>query len=131
METNAGVVVLEDLLAGIGSPVAYDHTHARIGVGDGNGTIPTTTAADTSLTASTNKLFVGMVTSYPQQSGTSLTYQASFGTSSANFPWNEWAIDNGASSGPAILLNHKGVPLGVKQSGSTWTFTVTVTQHSG
>lgn len=127
-ETTVGIGVLLDRLAGLGTPVPFDSTHARIGIGDGGGSVPTTTAADTALTAPVNFLYKTMVGGYPQRSGTTASWQATFGASDANWAWNEWAIDNGTGGGPGQLLNHKGVALGTKTAGSTWTFTGTMTQ---
>lgn len=135
METNAGIGLMEDALIGVGGLVLLTNLNARIGVGDGNGSVPTPTATDTNLTATTNKWFQAMAASYPSRAGQTVTFQAVYGTSTANFPWNEWGIDNGGAGagtssnavGP-VLFNHKGVSLGTKASGSTWTFTVTITQ---
>jgi hypothetical protein len=124
VETNLGIGIMEDLAFGLASPTAYNNANARLGVGDGNGSVPTVAATDTVLTAPTNKLFKGMNATYPSRSGTvTVTLQSTFATTDANFPWNEWGIDNGTT-----LFNHKGVSLGTKVNTATWVFTATLTQ---
>jgi hypothetical protein len=128
-ETNVGIGILEDRLAGLGSPVPFDAAHARIGVGDGGGSVPAATPSDTALAAPVNTAWKPMDATYPQRAGTTVSWRATFGPSDANFPWNEWAVDNGAGGGPGQFLSHKGVALGTKVAGSTWTFTASIT-HS-
>lgn len=125
---NAGITRLLSLLIG-GGGQAYDTTpHARIGVGD------STTAAvatQTDLQASSNKYYMTMDNSFPSVSGQSVTFKATFGSGVANFPWQEWGVDNGtvANTGPGVapMLNRKVESLGTKTSGGTWILTVTIT----
>src|SRR4051812_38395246 len=49
-----GVLQIWKALTG-GAYTAFSNANARIGVGDGNGSVPTAAAADTDLTAPTNK----------------------------------------------------------------------------
>lgn len=128
METNVGIGIMENLLCGTVTETPFDAAHARIGIGDGNGSVPTVAATDTALTAATNKVFLSMNSGFPTVSSQVMTWQATATSSQANFAWNEWGIDNGGSSGPAQLFNHKGVALGTKTSGTTWTFQASVTQ---
>ncbi|MDA3624266.1 hypothetical protein OU415_02390 [Saccharopolyspora sp. WRP15-2] len=113
----------------IGTAVtAFDNTNAYLGVGDS-----TTAAADTQtdLQAASNKLRKAMDATYPQHTDStssagakSITYRSTFGSSDANFAWNEWAIFNASAAGR--MLNRKVESLGTKASGSTWTLTVTL-----
>ena len=128
METNVGIGIMENLLCGTASETAFDAAHARIGVGDGNGSVPTAAATDTGLSATTNKAFLTMDPGFPQVAAQVMKWQVTATSSQANFAWNEWCIDNGGSSGPAQLFNHKGVALGTKTAGTTWTFQASVTQ---
>lgn len=128
VETNTGIGIMEQLLTGTAQPTPFDAGHARIGVGDGNGSVPVVHATDTALAASTNKVFVGMNSGFPQQSGQVMTWQATFPAGTGTFFWREWGIDNGNGGGPAQLFNHIGVSLGNKTAGTTWTFQVSVTQ---
>lgn len=49
-----------------------------------------------------------------------LAFKSTFGTSAANFAWNEWGIANAASGGR--LFNRKAASLGTKTSAATWEF---------
>lgn len=115
---NEGINALWTLVCG-GSETAFNATYARIGVGDSSTAFD---ASHTDLQASSNKLYKAMDSSYPTY-GTSqkATFKASFGTSEANFAWNEWTVDNGSSA--AKNLNRKVESLGTKSSG-TWSLTV-------
>jgi hypothetical protein len=105
----------------------FNNTNAYIGVGDS-----TTAAAatQTDLQASTNKLRKVMNATYPQHTdattsgAASCVFQATFGSTDANFAWNEWGIFNGSSGGR--MLSRKQESLGTKSSG-TWVFTATLT----
>lgn len=126
---TAGITRMLNLLIGAGGQ-ALDHTHCRIGVGDGTTAV---TAADTDLSAaagSTHRYFTMADTSYPSVATNVLTVVASFLTADGNFAWNEWGIDAGTANGNTVtapLLNRK-VPstLGTKTTG-TWALTVSIT----
>lgn len=61
-----------------------------------------------------------------------ITYVATFGTTNANFHWQEWGLTTGAAatnkqaSAPPTLFNHKIVDLGTKTSSASWTLTATL-----
>lgn len=137
--TNRGITVLESLLIAAAGQTSFSSTNARLGVGDGNGSVPTATAADTALTASTNRYFQSMDATFPSVSAQTVTFQATYTTSQANFVWNEWSTDNDlvfsavgttqpqtATTGIA-MLNHKGVAMGTKVSGAQWTLKAQIT----
>jgi hypothetical protein len=122
---TAGINLLLDLLIGAGGTV-YSNANAFIGVGDGNGSVPTAAQADTDLTAPTNRLKKGMNATYPQRGTRQCSWQSDFVSAEANFAWREWGIYNGgAAFATGTMLNHKGEDNGTKVSGATWTFTVT------
>lgn len=106
----------------------FNNGNAHIGVGDS-----TTAAAatQTDLQAASNKLRKAMDATYPTHTdGTTsgaatITFRATFGSSDANFAWQEWAVFNGSSGGR--MLNRKVESWGTKVAGSSWTFTVTIT----
>ena len=128
---NNGINLLLTLLIG-GGGTAYNNAASRLGVGDGNGSVPTAAATDSGLTATTNKYFQVADATYPSVSSTTATWKATFPTGQANYAWNEWIIDNNGSAGSGTAaggtaLNHKGVSLGSKTSAASWAFTVTVT----
>lgn len=133
---NGGVSCLWQALIGNGTATAgqtltfFNNGNAAIGVGDS-----TTSAAatQTDLQASTNKLRKGMDSTYPQHSdGTTsgsatIVFRSTFGSSEANFAWQEWGVFNSATAGVGRMLNRKVESLGTKASGSTWTFSVSLT----
>lgn len=122
---NSGIQGFEKMLAGLNSPPnAWSNTYAYLGVGDS-----TTAAAatQTDLQASTNYTYVAMSASYPSLSSQTLSWQASFGSSSANYAWNEFVISNASSKGSGVCLNRLVSSQGTKTSGQTWVLTISIT----
>jgi hypothetical protein len=129
-----GVSNLWQCLIGNGTGTAaqtltfFNNGNAHIGVGDSN---TAAAATQTDLQAATNKLRKAMEATYPQHTdgvtsgAASIVFRSLFGSSDANFAWEEWGVFNGSSGGR--MLNRKVESLGTKASGSTWTFTVTLT----
>ncbi len=119
---NAGITVLLNLLIGE-TATNFGPSNAYIGVGDS-----TTAAAagQTGLSASSNKDYQGMESSYPSVTGQTVTFRSIWASGEGNFAWNEWTIANG-SSDSATNLNRKVAALGTKASGSEWTLTVAIT----
>jgi len=119
---NSGIDEMWDLITGAvsGADHIFDNAAAQIGVGD------STTAADatqTDLQAATNKTYKGMETSYPTSTSQKATFKASFGSTEANYIWNEWVVKQSTSG---KCLNRKVEPLGTKTTG-TWTLEVSIT----
>jgi hypothetical protein len=119
---NAGINAMLSALAGDGG-TAFNNANAYLGVGD------STTAEDatqTDLQATTNKLRKGMNATYPTY-GTSqkITFQADFGSSEANFAWNEMAVFNASTGG--TMLNRKVENEGTKTAGQTWRLSLEIT----
>ena len=119
---NSGIDKMWDLVTGVvaGAGHIYDNAAAQIGVGD------SATAADptdTDLKAVTNKTYKGMEAAYPTSTTQKATFKSSFGTSDANYVWNEWVVKQSTS---AVCLNRKVESLGTKTSG-TWTLEVDIT----
>ena len=99
----------------------FNNANARIGVGDGTAAFA---ASQTDLQG-TNKYRKGVDAGYPTRSGSTMTFQATFSGTEANFAWNEWGVFNAATGG--VMLNRKVESLGTKASGSTWILQVQVT----
>lgn len=116
--TTAGATALLTLLIG-GGGSAFNNANSYLGVGDS-----TTAAAvgQTDLQAATNKLRKAMDSGYPQVSAATVTWRATFGTSDANWAWQEWGVFNAAAAG--TMLNRKVTSLGTKTSAATWQLTV-------
>jgi hypothetical protein len=113
---NAGIALLEDLLIGAGG-TTYVNANARLGTGD---SVTAAVASQTGLQAATNKLMQACDATFPSRAGQTLTFKTTFLTGAANWHWQEWVIDNGATA-----LNRKVEDLGTKVSG-TWALTVTI-----
>jgi hypothetical protein len=122
---NTGIAGFEKLIAGLSSPpTAWNNANAYLGVGDSS---TAAAATQTDLQASTNYVYVGMQSSYPSLSGQTLSWQASFGSASANYAWNEFVISNASSKGSGVCLNRLVSAQGTKTSGQTWVLTISIT----
>ena len=120
--TNAGRDFLAAAAMNDGPPTFFDNSNAYIGVGDDNTAFA---ATQTDLQASSNKLRVGMESSYPSRATNVLTLRSVFSTAQANWHWQEWGCFN-ASSG-SVMLNRKVEDLGTKTSAQSWQITVELT----
>lgn len=120
--TNAGRDFIAAAIVNSGSPTFFTNANAYTGVGDSSTAF---SAAQTDLQASSNKLRKSMESTYPQISSNVLTFRSLYGTSEANFAWNEWAIFNASSSG--TMLSRKVESLGTKTSAQSWQITCTLT----
>jgi hypothetical protein len=131
-----GVSCLWQCLIGNGTATAgqsltyFSNAQAAIGVGDS-----TTAAAatQTNLQAATNLIRVAMDATYPTHTdattsgAATITFRSSFGTSTANWAWQEWGVFNSATAATGRMLNRRVESLGTKTAGATWTFTVALT----
>lgn len=102
------------------TPTFFDNTNAYIGVGDST----TAFAVIQTDLIGINKFRKGMDDTYPTRTNNELTFKSTFGTTDANFAWNEWGVFNASSAGE--MLNRKVENLGTK-SGGNWVLTVTLT----
>lgn len=119
---NEGLQYLIDAIAGIvGSPTMWDHTNARVGVGNNT---QAAAAGDTGLLGGSTA-FASMDTGYPQRSGQIGKWRGSFADGQAEFAWEEYTVDNGAVSNKN--LNRYVTSKGTKGSGETWTLEVDIT----
>lgn len=119
--TTAGKTHAAKAIAGVAA-AAFNNANAYLGVGDSSTAFD---AAHTDLQAATNKLRKGMDATYPTQTANVLVYKATFGSTEANFAWNEIGLFNAASGG--TMLRRKVVSLGTKANGETWVLTSTIT----
>jgi len=119
---NAGIDEMWDLITGVvsGADHIFDNTAATIGVGD---SATAAAAAQTDLQAASNKTYKAMEGGYPTSTTQKVTFKSSFGSSDANYVWNEWVVKQATST---ICLNRKVESLGTKSSG-TWTLEVDIT----
>lgn len=115
---TAGITLLWQLAAALGG-TAWSSSNARIAVGT------STTAASAGQTALVTESARQIVDSAPTVSGATITFQATFGTGSANVAWNEIGVINASSGG--TLLNRLVQNLGTKTSSASWVATVALT----
>jgi hypothetical protein len=129
--STEGARLLAKAVTGLNSPTLYGmpvgSVGSHIGVGDNNGvTTDNFSVAHTDLQASTYK-FRKAVSSISEATGV-VTAVATYGTTEANFAWNEWGWFNNASGG--TMLGRKvetGAALGTKTAAQVWTLTATIT----
>lgn len=119
--TNAGAIEIAKCAIN-DSPTYLNASNAYLGVGDSSTAF---SAAHTDLQAASNKLRKGMEPSYPSRSAGAVTFRSLFGTSEANFTWNEWGTFNASSGG--VMWQRKVEPLGTKTSSQSWQLTATET----
>lgn len=119
---NEGIAELFDLGCGLGTPTAFSNANARLGVGDSSAA---EAATQTDLQAATNKTYIAMSASYPQRAAQTVTWRSVFGSANANYAWNEFCVDNGATA--LKTLNRKVSAQGTKASGQTWTLDLAIT----
>jgi hypothetical protein len=120
---NEGLGEIIDLICGLGSPTKWDNSHAYIGVGDSDTAV---SATQTGLQAATNKTFKPMDTGYPQRTGQTAEWRATFGSNDANYAWKEYTVVN-ASTDDGKNLNRKVQDKGTKELGETWTLDIQLT----
>lgn len=136
--TLAGWAAILGSLAGTSITNKISATDGRIGVGTSSSA---TSPSDTHLGGDTGG---GSTTSYYQlvsgapvistaSSPATLVLAASFGSSVANFAWNEFGCDNYTASGVTsqslsnvVFLNHGISAQGTKASGQVWSATATL-----
>lgn len=118
---NAGGALLLDLLIGAGG-TAYNNANSHLGAGDSATAVA---AGQTDLQAATNKSRKAMDATYPSRSGQVVTFRATFGTSEANYAWNEVAIFNASSGG--TMLARTVSSFGTKTSAASWVLSYTLT----
>lgn len=119
--TNAGAVLAAQCLMD-DAPTFLNNSSAHLGVGDTNTAFA---AGQTDLQAASNKLRKAMEASYPTRSSGALTFRSLFGTSEANWAWQEWGVFNASSSG--TMFSRKVESLGTKTSAQSWLMTATIT----
>lgn len=120
--TTAGRNFLAQALINDSSPTFFTNANAYIGVGDSSTAF---SAAQTDLQAASNKTRKAMDATYPTRATNVLTFRSTFGTSDANYAWEEWAIFNASSSG--TMFSRKVESLGTKTSAQSWVITCDVT----
>jgi hypothetical protein len=119
---NTGLQNLVNIICGLNAnAVKWDAGNARLGVGDNNAAAA---ASQTGLLSASNTAFQAMNSNYPSRTNQTAEWNATFGSSVANFHWQEYIVDNGATA--AIALNRCTADKGTKSSGETWTLDLQV-----
>lgn len=120
---NEGLQELVDIICGLGTPTKWDNSNARLGVGDSNAA---ESASQTGLQAASNKFWKAMDATYPQKSGQTAEWRATFESAEANFAWEEFTVVN-ATDDSGENLNRKTASKGTKSVGETWTLSLQIT----
>jgi hypothetical protein len=120
---NTGINVAWGLICGAGG-TAFNNANAYIGVGDS--ATAANAATQTGLVAATNKLNKAMDATYPLAAAAQAeVWRSTFGSSDANWVWNEITVSNANNFTSA--LNRLVQTMGTKASGATWVASLTIT----
>ncbi len=121
--TNAGRDHFATDLVG-SSVIEFDNANAHLGVGDSSTAFA---KAQTDLQAGPNKFRRPMEASFPDvpSAANIITFRALFGTSEANFAWEEWGVFHALVAG--VMLSRKVESLGTKTAAQSFQLTVTIT----
>ena len=122
--TQTGWACIASALVNDGSYNPFNNANAYLGVGDSSNAFVNT---QTDLQGS-NKTRQGMNANYPSRASNVITFQATFGTSQANYQWNEDGIFNASSGGQ--MLTRAVETLITKTSAVSVVFTKTLTIQS-
>lgn len=120
--TTLGAVEIAKASIGEVGFVPLTGSNAYLGVGDSNTAF---SAGQTDLQAASNKLRKAMESTYPTRSSNQLVFRSLFGTSDANYAWQEHGVFNASTAG--IMWSRKVESLGTKANTQSWQLTVTVT----
>lgn len=116
------------LQALVGNPNIPFFNEANAHIGVGNGTTPFDIAQND--LQGTSKLRKAMASGYPQLGAVpTWIFRSLFGTSDANWHWQEWAVFNYASGG--VMMCRKVEDLGTKPDTQSWQLTVSITPTHG
>jgi hypothetical protein len=119
-----------DFLSGstIGAPTTnfFDNAHANLGVGDSTAVFDVT---QVDLQACDNKIRKPMDINFPVVNLNVVTFESTFGSAEANWPWQEWGIFNAPTDG--VMLTRKVEYNGTKLAGQTWILQVEITFDVG
>lgn len=121
--SNAGRDLISQALVGEAF-TGFDNANAHIGVGN---SVTAFSKTHTDLQGA-SKYRKAMDGGYPTRATNLLTFRATYGTSEANFAWEEWGVFNASTSG--TMLNRKVESLGTKPGTQTWQFTVDITVNN-
>lgn len=127
---NVGLECIIDIIAGLDpTRVKFDAAHAYIGVGETN---VSANATQTCLQAEIadpvmQYCYRPMDTGYPQRSGRTLIFRATFDNATANFTWNEVVVANGSNGLSHVCLNRRVETRGTKPNYETWIMNSRVT----
>jgi hypothetical protein len=111
----------------------FNNANAAIGVGDSATAAAATQTNLQGAASPTNRIRKAMNATYPLHTdgvvsgAASAVFQSTFGTTEANFTWNEWGLFNSATDGTGRMLNRRVVNLVTKTSAVALDFTITLT----
>lgn len=123
---NAGTNALALALTG-GSFTTYNNANAALGVGDSSTAFNLSQTNLQGTTNVTDRIRKAMDATFPSVTGAVASFRSTFGTSDANFAWNEWALFNNVVDGSGTMLNRSVTSLGTKTSAAAWQLSATIT----
>jgi len=115
---NEGLAELINLIAGLGSPTAWNAANAYIGTGT---SATAANATQTGLLA--GPVYKAMDGTYPSITSQTMKHRSTFGTGDANQAWEEYSLSN-SNSDSGKNLQRKVESKGTKASGETWTLEI-------
>jgi len=119
---NEGIDEIWDLIAEINAIDYYTNLLARNGVGN---SATVAAATDTGLIGASTA-FVAQEAGFPAvATAQRIDFKGSFAAGVAEFAWEEFTIDNGAT--PNANLQRLVTPKGTKSAGETWTAEIRIT----
>lgn len=127
--TTVGRNQIAQFIIGAGTTTAdqantyFTNTRAALGVGNSTTAF---SAGHTDLQGA-SKLRKGMEATYPSVATNVITAVSVFGSSEANFAWEEVGFFNSVTAATGTMLSRVVTALGTKASGSTWTLTYSLT----
>jgi hypothetical protein len=137
-----GASVLWECLIGNGTATGgqvltyFNGSNTYLGVGTSS-TAPAVTQTDLQASLSGERTYQIVDATYPQHTAWTsggatagvhnrVTFRSTFGTSAANYAWNECVTKNNGTFGSGTTLNRKNDSLGTKVNTATWVLTVTI-----
>lgn len=119
---NEGIGELWDLACGLGTPIKYDATSARLAVSDNTAAELATQIGLQGATGANASMDSG----YPSRSTQTLSLRSTYGGTVANWPWNEFTVVNATADTGKNLIRKVSLQ-GTKTSGQTWELTIQIT----
>lgn len=104
---NKGLEIICDALVGGATFPRLNNANAGLGVGDSSAAFNATQTDLQGAVAPTNKIRKAMDAGYPQVSTNTITWQATYLTTEANFVWEERGVFTAVPAGTGAMLSRQ------------------------